>query len=394
MPVEQEALSPGDEVALGPYRLKFVWDGAGTEARKPKTAIRAGDLPTRIVVLGTGIPRELQEIARKDKNVVVETISSQDPTGRILGCTPHIQAVKRFIRRAALSDAPVLIRGESGTGKELVAQAIATLNPRRRPIAVVIDAASLDSALSSAELFGHEKGVFTGADRARKGQIELADGATLFLDEIGRASADIQNKLLRVLETGEFQPLGSRHTRKVDVRLVAATDKNLEFMIQQGQFSEALYYRLKGLELRLLPLRQRREDIPLLARHFLAQSAQSVGAPSLSFSSDALAVLCAYAWPGNVRQLKRCMESAVTLREAETITRECLPLDIRDSAPDSPTVALSNVFEAEKRAVLVRTLRQTGGNQNQAARILGVSRQAVNQMIQRYQICEPEWRSL
>jgi DNA-binding NtrC family response regulator len=422
--IVEEPLSAGDQLAVGPYRIKFFCAEAKAEVRKPRDAAfdpldavpedpdapkpkdgtRIPELPTRMIVLGSRVPQELQRAARKDKNVVVETVSGSGPLERIVGCTAHVQAVKKFIRRAAPSDAPVLIRGETGTGKELVAQALAALNPQRKPFAIAIDMGSLDSALAAAELFGHEKGAFTGADRERKGKIELADGATLFLDEIGRAPADVQNKLLRVLETGEFQPLGSRQTRTIDVRLVAATDKNLETMMQQGQFSDALYYRLKGLELRLLPLRERREDIPLLAEHFLAQSRRAPGAPSFVLSEDTVAALCTYAWPGNIRELKRCIESAVTMAEAEVITPSCLPQDVRGgagdgpgvqrgAADDSPNTVSDNAFRAAKRALLVRALRQTGGNQNQAAGILGISRQAVHQMIQRHYISETEWKT-
>jgi DNA-binding NtrC family response regulator len=392
-PIAEEALTPGDEVAVGPYRIKFFCSGSKAEVLKPRDAVRRTELTTRIIVLGPKVPQELQKAATKDKAVVVETIPASGPLERIVGCTPHIQDVKKFVRRAALSDAPVLIRGETGTGKELVAQAIAALNPRRKPIAIVIDVASIDSALAAAELFGHEKGAFTGADRERKGKIELADGATLFLDEIGRASADVQSKLLRVLETGEFQPLGSRLTRKVDVRLVAAADKDLETLMQQGLFSDALYYRLKGLELRLLPLRERQEDIPLLAEHFLAQLRMAPGAPAFVLSHDALAILCTYAWPGNVRELKRCIESAVTMAEAAVITPSCFPLDIRGASAGSSEVTSANAFKTARRALLVRALRQTAGNQNQAAGILRISRQAVHQMIQRYHISDTEWRS-
>ena len=392
-PIAEEALSPGDEVAVGPYRIKFFCSGPKTEISKPRDAVRRTELSTRIIVLGPTVPRELQRAARKEKAVVVETIPASGPLERIVGCTPHIQDVKKFVRRAALSDAPVLIRGETGTGKELVAQAIAALHPRRKPVAIVIDVASIDSALAAAEFFGHEKGAFTGADQERKGKIELADGATLFLDEISRASADVQNKLLRVLETGEFQPLGSRQTKKVDIRLVAAADEELETLMQQGQFSDALYYRLKGLELRLLPLRERREDIPLLAEYFLAQLRLAPGAPSFVLSHDALAILCTYAWPGNVRELKRCIESAVTMAEAEVITPSSLPQDIRGNAGESADIPSHNAFKTAKRALLVRALRQTGGNQNRAAGILGISRQAVHQMIQRYHVGETEWRA-
>ncbi len=222
--------------------------------------------------------------------------------------------------------------------------------------------------------------------------IELADGATLFLDEVGNAPSEVQSMLLRVLETGEVRPVGGRKYKRVSIRLVAATNRDLKKMMEQGLFSDALYYRLSQFEIQLLPLRERKEDILPLARHFLATHARSHGIPVPRLSTDAATILCTYSWPGNVRELKGCMEYAVAVTKSDEITASCLPPRVRGEEQVAAKSTFEGTFGVARRALVVDALRQTRGNQSRAARILGVSRQAVNQMIRRFSIQEAEWR--
>jgi len=389
--IAEDTLEPGDEIMLGIYRLRFVSPAKPDEPSGPVTADRGVELSTRIVVLDDTVPADLAKAARR-RSVSLATVSGENPLDRIVGHTAHIQEVRDLIQRAARTEAPVLVRGETGTGKELVAQAIAKLSPNRKPYAVAVNLAAIDPRLAAAELFGHERGAFTGADRERKGMIELADGATLFLDEAGNAPPEVQSMLLRVLETGEVRPVGARKFKRVSVRLVAATNRDLQEMMEAGQFSDALYYRLSQFEIQLLPLRERKEDILPLARHFLAMQARSHGIPVPQLSSDAATVLCTYSWPGNVRELKGCMEYAVAVLEGDEIAPSCLPPRVRGEEHLAGESAIEGSFGAARRALVVDALRQTGGNQSQAAKILGVSRQAVNQMVRRFNIQEAEWR--
>ena len=389
--VAEQTLGPGDEIVLGTYQLRFICPAKPDEPSGPVAADRGVELSTRIVVLDDTVPPDLAKIARQ-KSVSLATVSGENPLDRIVGCSAHIEEVKALIRRAARSEAPVLVRGETGTGKELVAQAIAKLSANRRPYAVAVNLAAVDSRLAAAELFGHERGAFTGADRERQGMIELADGATLFLDEVGNAPSEVQSMLLRVLETGEVRPVGGRKFKPVNVRLLAATNRDLQGMMEHGQFSDALYYRLSQFEIQLRPLRERKEDILPLARHFLATHARSRGMPVPGLSTEAATILCSYSWPGNVRELKGCIEYAVTALEGDEIAPSCLPPRVRGEEQVAGQSAIEGTFGAARRALIVDALRQTGGNQSQAGKILGVSRQAIHQMIKRFGVEETEWQ--
>ena len=389
--VTQETLQSGCEITLGVYRLRFVSAVEACKISESAASKEEFELTTRVVVLDEEIPAELREIASA-KNVSLETIAGRNPLERIVGSTGRIRKVRELISKAARSETPVLVRGETGTGKELVAQAIARLSRNRRPYAVIVNLAAMGQSLASAELFGHERGAFTGADRARKGMIELADGATLFLDEVGNAPAEVQGMLLRVLDTGEVRTIGGRKVKHVNVRVVAATNRDLQRMMEQGQFSDALYYRLSQFEIYLPPLRERKEDVLLLARHFLAAAARSCGVPMPELSDDVAAALCGYGWPGNVRELKGCMEYAVAVLESRKITVSCLPPRVRGEQQAAAESVTGDMFGAARRALVVDALRQAGDNKSQAARILGVSRQAVYQMIKRFGIDEKEWQ--
>lgn len=391
--VAKGTLRPGDEIILGVYRMHFVSHPEPSGVPEPTDADQETDLSTltRIIVLDEKTPAKLAKAARL-KNISVQTVAGEDPLGRIIGCSAHIREVKELICSAAESDAPVLVRGDTGTGKELVAQAIAKLSRNRKPYAVAVNLAAVDPRLAAAELFGHGRGAFTDADRERKGMIELADGATLFLDEVGNAPSEVQSMLLRVLETGEVMPIGVRKVKQVDIRVVAATNRDLREMMRQGLFSDALYFRLCQFEIQLLPLREKVEDILLLARHFLAVAAESRGVHVPSLSSDAAALLCSYQWPGNVRELKGCMEYALAVGKSSEIMPSHLVPRVRGGQELGERPSANRTRTLGRRVLLVDALRQTGGNQSQAARILGVSRQAVHQMIRRFEVEEAEWQ--
>ncbi|MBX3277993.1 MAG: sigma 54-interacting transcriptional regulator [Acidobacteria bacterium] len=299
-------------------------------------------------------------------------------THSLVGESAQMREVYDFISRVAPTDSTVLIRGESGTGKELAARALHLNGPRASKPFVAINCAAINEMLLESELFGHEKGAFTGAVAQKKGKIEIAEGGTLFLDEIGEMSPALQAKLLRVLQEREFERVGGLRPIRVDVRIIAATHRDIEAMIRQGNFRQDLYYRLNVVSLRMPPLRSRREDIPLLARHFTARYAERCHRPIAGISPEADACLRAYDWPGNVRELENAIERAVVLGGGENIRPEDLPEAIIDSASGSVSGAESGAakyheaLQAAKRAIILDAAAQTGGNLAEAARWLGV----------------------
>jgi two-component system NtrC family response regulator len=276
--------------------------------------------------------------------------------------------------RAAQSRATVLVRGESGTGKELLARAIHYASPRARSPLVAVNVAALPETLLESELFGHERGAFTGADRERRGRFELADGGTLFLDEIGDLPKGTQVKLLRALQEQSFERLGGSRTIKVDVRVVAATHRDLEAMARAGEFREDLYYRLNVVSIELPPLRERREDIPMLVDHFLRRFARESGQPPRTVSREAMDRLLKYAYPGNVRELENIVQRAVVLARGEVIGAADLPLHLAELKSEGVPASGSLVarLAAFERALLVQALAEAGGVQTRAARSLGI----------------------
>ncbi len=304
-----------------------------------------------------------------------------------------MQDVLRMVDRVAPTESSVLLLGESGTGKELVARAIHERSPRIERPFVPIHCGALPREVLESELFGHEKGAFTGAVNAKPGLIELADGGTLLLDEIGDMEPDSQVKLLRVLETGMFFRVGGTRPRRVDVRLVAATNRDLAAAMRTGQFREDLFYRINTITVLLPPLRERREDIALLAQHFLETNA-TYGLKRLS--PAALATLDAYDWPGNVRELMHVIERGVILCKGDEITPVDLPPEIARppgtsgasasalAAPGAPTL------EAMERQHIVSTLRQVGGHRGKAAALLGIDPKTLYRKILGYQIVQTE----
>lgn len=304
----------------------------------------------------------------------------------LIGQSPAMAALRQQIRRIAATHSTVLIRGESGTGKEVAARAIHGLSPRANGPFVPVNCASIPEGLVEAELFGHAQGAYTGAVKARQGLVEAADGGILFLDEIGELAPAAQARLLRVLQEGEIRPVGATKARSVDIRLLAATHRDLETMIEAGSFRADLYYRLRVLELRIPPLRERIDDIAELARHFLAELAQRCERSGLQLHPEALTHMQAYDWPGNVRELRNALERAVVLSEAAELDWDALGL-IRPP-PGTPTngnghpatAAGASLNDYFRRFVLENQDRMT---ETELARALGISRKTLWERRQR-----------
>jgi DNA-binding NtrC family response regulator len=309
---------------------------------------------------------------------------------KIVGESPVMREVFEIVQQVAPTRASVLLTGESGTGKELVAKAIHHLSPRAQQPFVTVHCAALAPTLLESELFGHEKGAFTGAHERRIGRFEQAQGGTLFLDEIGEIDATLQVKLLRFLGERTFERVGSNKTLTADVRLIAATNKKLEERVKSGEFREDLLFRLRVVEILLPPLRERTGDIPLLAQNFLHEFAAENGKPVKEFTTDALEWLMNYAWPGNVRELRTAIEHAVVLCRGEKISARDLPSSVRAGGlSGNPASSLTRndltVKEAEKQ-LIIRALKETGGNRTLAAKKIGMSRRTFHRKLHLYHL--------
>ncbi|HEX9619424.1 MAG TPA: sigma-54 dependent transcriptional regulator [Polyangiaceae bacterium] len=303
----------------------------------------------------------------------------------LIGSSPEMQQVFKSVAQIAPSRATVLLTGESGTGKELVAAAIHHNSPRAKGPFVRLHCAALAETLLESELFGHERGAYTGAERRREGRFEQAHTGTLFLDEIGEISASIQVKLLRALQEREFERVGGNQTLKVDVRVIAATNRNLKELVAAGKFREDLFYRLNVINIKLPALRERRSDVPALAQYFLRRFATENGKSVEQFSDATLNLLTRYDWPGNVRELENVIERAVVLTDASTLEPQHLPPDLgvvstRSAAPPIPG---STMAEIERYAIL-QTVEAAGGSTTKAAQMLGISVRKVQYKLQEY----------
>jgi len=329
--------------------------------------------------------------AISDHHHLPATMERGDAFGTLVGESPEMIAALEVVRRVASSTASVLLLGESGTGKELFAQALHRNSPRKDRAFVRVACAALPETLLESELFAHEKGAFTGAVYARAGRFEIADRGTLFLDEIGDLTPPVQVKLLRFLEEHEFERVGGNKTMRVDVRIVAATNRDLTAKIADGSFREDLYYRLNVIEIHVPSLRERRSDIPLLARHFLATFARANLKAVDRFSDEAMTLLMEHRWPGNVRELENAVERAVVLASGPVLTDELFPaLAPHGAAPAAPSHAIegcripgSALAEIEREAIL-RTLESVDGSTIRAARILRISPRKIQYKIREY----------
>ncbi|MCB2228724.1 MAG: sigma 54-interacting transcriptional regulator [Desulfarculaceae bacterium] len=329
---------------------------------------------------------DVSELAKKEQELTDLRRSLEgQPDGRygILGRSEPMQRLLDLVENVAASEAPVLIQGESGTGKELVARAIHQLGPRRDRPFIKVNCAALNQSLLESELFGHVRGAFTGAERTRVGRFEAAHGGDIFLDEIGDVPLATQVKLLRVLENREVERVGDHQPIEVDVRIITATNQDLEGLIGAGEFREDLFYRINVVPLAVPPLRRRLEDIPLIATQVIRRIALKGGKPITGLTPKAMERLLAYSWPGNVRELINALEFAFVLCPGGLIGAEHLPPRIAGSEPAAPGRRGRPALE---RSRLVEVLRQCGGNQSQAARVLGVSRVTVWKRIKDYGI--------
>lgn len=315
-----------------------------------------------------------------------EKLKDKYKSSELVGSTPQMHQIFKMIEDVAPSMASILILGETGTGKELIANAVHYQSERAGMPFIALHCAALSEGVLESELFGHEKGAFTGAIQARKGRFELADGGTLFLDEVGEMSLKVQVKLLRVLEKGEFERVGGEKTIKVDVRFIAATNRNLEKEVSEGRFREDLFYRLNVITIHLPPLRERSEDIPILSNFFIMKYAKKYKKEIHGFIPAAVEALCAYQWPGNVRELENIIERAIVLCKDNIITEKHLPGNIIQYKDDAPVIKIPvgiSLKEAEKE-IIQKTLQITHGSKSDAAKILGISTRKIEYKVKEW----------
>jgi two-component system response regulator HydG len=330
---------------------------------------------------------------RAENLILKERLGDRFDFSRIIAASPKMKTLLETLAMVAPSDATVLIMGESGTGKEVIANAIHHNSPRAGEPFIKVSCAALPETLLESELFGHEKGAFTGAVARREGRFQLAHRGAIFLDEVGEMSPALQTKLLRVLQEKEFEPLGSARTIKVDIRVIAATNRDLEKEVKEGRFREDLYYRLNVVPLVLPTLRERREDIPLLADHFLALFREKNRKPIKAISGKALDLLVRYDWPGNVRELENVIERAVILSRDEVLFPADLPPQIRmlsEGVEEAGFVIPTGMsLDEMERALIVKTLDETGGNRTRASEILGINRRTLQNKLKQYGLTDP-----
>ncbi|MCK4414343.1 MAG: sigma-54-dependent Fis family transcriptional regulator [Candidatus Eisenbacteria sp.] len=331
------------------------------------------------------IKRVMEKQALQQENVALkQRIEDAFGTDEIVGECPAMKTIFQLVRDVAASNSTVLITGESGTGKELIAKAIHANSDRKYMPFVPVSLGALPETLVESELFGHQKGAFTGATYARRGRFELADGGTLFLDEIGDLSPKAQVDLLRVLQESKFTRIGGTREVSVDVRIVAATNRDLRQMVKEGQFREDLFYRFNVVSIELPPLRERGDDIVLLAQRFLREFASKTNKPIKGFSNEALAIIRGYDWPGNVRELENAVERAFVVVKGEVIKSNHLPFNIRSREEQADSRSLKAVEKHHIR----RVLAETGWNISQAAKALEIDRVTLYNKIKKYDIQE------
>lgn len=310
---------------------------------------------------------------------------------KIIGKSKNFQEVLDLVARAAPTNANVLLLGESGTGKELIARAVHLNSKRGDKPYIAVNCGAIPENLLESELFGHEKGAFTGAVARKPGRFERADGGTIFLDEVGELNLSTQVKLLRVIQEKEFERVGSTDTIKCDVRIIAATNRNLEKMVEEGTFREDLYYRLKVIPIMLPPLRERKDDIPLLVEYFSKRFSQEMGTRQIKFSVEAMEYITNYWWPGNIRELENIIERLTILNEGEIIEEDMLPREIVENARvlNKGSISIPQdgiVLNDVEKNLIVEALQKAGGNKSQAARLLGISRYTLLYRMDKYNI--------
>jgi DNA-binding NtrC family response regulator len=371
----------------------FVMMTAFASVETAVEAMRAGadnylvkplDADAVLVILSKALEKRS---LRREAESLRDQVRQRARFHNIVGDSPQLQGVYDVVRRAAGTRATVLILGESGTGKELIAQALHQESPRRDKPFIRVHCAALSENLLESELFGHEKGSFTGAAARKEGRFELADGGTLFLDEIGEISPAVQVKLLRVLQQREFERVGGTQTLKVDVRIVAATHRDLAAEVKAGRFREDLFYRLNVVSVTLPPLRERKSDVPPLVSHFLEKYGDNYGKPVKGLAPGTLQALLAHDWPGNIRELENAIERAVVLAQGNELTTDDLPPVLRGPRPlgssSNNLIPGSSMATIEREAIL-RTLEMVQGSTSRAAEILGISVRKIQYRLKEY----------
>ncbi|MDQ1255915.1 MAG: hypothetical protein QG656_509 [Candidatus Hydrogenedentes bacterium] len=326
---------------------------------------------------------------RRQNRQLRELVTAASSMGNIVGESAAMQRVFDVVTRAIPVNSTVLIQGESGTGKELVARHIHFEGPRKDKPFIVVNCAAIPDALVESELFGHEKGAFTGAEAARQGKFEIADGGTLFLDEIGDMALDSQAKLLRVLQDGVVERVGSAKPRHVNVRVIAATNRNLRALVEDGKFREDLYFRIEVLPVPLPPLRQRLEDLPLLVSHFRDKLAKKLGRPVPRAGANVIEAMRRYRWPGNVRELENTLEQLFILSDGDTLRTEDLPEKLRDATPETGPFRLPPggvVLEDLEQDLIRQALERSNGQIKEAAELLGLTYKTLQYRLKKHEI--------
>jgi len=351
--------------------------------------------PFRLQQILPVIDRALEVRRLRVENVrlrrYVEHLEFESPRYRVVGTSPAIRKVLQLVEKVASTDATVLIRGPSGAGKELIARALHGNSPRRDKPLVTVNCATLQDNLLESELFGHEKGAFTGADKAKPGLFEIAEEGTLFIDEVAELAPAMQAKLLRVLENGHYRRIGSTQERHANVRIVAATNKPLEDEQKAGRFRDDLFFRLNVITVNLPTLRDRREDIPLLIDHLLRT--RQFGKARFTVDPAAADILTRYDWPGNIRELANVIERAQILAEGNVITIDDLPDNLVETIPTTRTLIPSpdsDSLDAMEQRHVREMLTKAGGNKVQAAKLLGISRRTLYRLVEKYELADPK----
>ncbi len=347
--------------------------------------------PLDLEYFRTQVNRAAERAAlQKQNQVLQDRLADQQGFEAIVGNSPSIRRAIQTARQVSPSDIPVLITGESGTGKELFAHAIHQSSRRRKNRFVAMNCAAMTESIMEDELFGHVRGAYTDARQERAGRFEHADGGTLFMDEIGDMPATMQAKLLRVLENGEVIRLGSNDPIQIDVRFISATNRNLDEMVADKQFRQDLYFRIKGVTIHIPPLRERREDIPLLIHYFVSQAASRHGKEIDAVTPEAQKVLMSHNWPGNVRELRTVIENMVILSHGPRLGLDSMPDDIRPArelAGGMDNLVGISIEQAEKELIR-NTLKMTGGNREQAAKLLGIGERTLYRKIKEYDLAD------
>ncbi len=388
-----------DSTGLISVPLKFGEDVIGTlSVERLRDRLKGWEADVRLLTMIASViaqaarlrqdAAEQIESLRRENSRLQEEIAQDFRPRNMIGTADSMRSVYYHVEQVAQSITTVLIRGESGTGKELVAKALHEKSDRAKKAFVKVNCAALPDSVIESELFGHEKGAFTGALSMRKGRFELAHGGTIFLDEIGDISPATQVKLLRVLQEREFERVGSQDTMRVDVRVIAATSRNLEEMISDGTFREDLYYRLNVFPIYTPALRDRKCDVLLLADHFIEKYSKRQGLKPVRISSAAIDLLVSYHWPGNVREMENCIERAVILSRGQSIKAHHLPptLQKKTAKENRETSTLEDAMEALEREMIIDALKDTGSNMAEAARRLGLTERKMGLRVKKYEI--------